>query len=141
MMRSAIQGQDLKTAAAGCLELIKTKSHSEETVRALKNALCIGAENIRAGELGEGWIAEEALAIGLSVALAGKDFPEVLRLAANHRGDSDSTASLAGQLYGAWRGVSGLPNCWVRVPDVLYPMLSLVNELLRWASRQDSAAV
>lgn len=75
--------------------------------------------------LGEGWVAEEALAIGLLAALAGDDFTHVLRIAANHDGDSDSTASVAGQLRGAARGVAGLPHHWVMKLDVLDPLFSL----------------
>jgi len=44
--------------------------------------------------LGEGWVGEEALAIGIYAALAGGTFPEVFAIGANHEGDSDSTASM-----------------------------------------------
>jgi ADP-ribosylglycohydrolase len=39
--------------------------------------------------------------IGPYAALAGDSFAETLAIAANHDGDSDSTASIAGHLYGA----------------------------------------
>jgi len=61
--------------------------------------------------------------LGVYAALAGADFADVLAIAANHDGDSDSTASIAGQLYGAWRGVDGLPNDWAVAVDVLAPLL------------------
>ena len=73
---------------------------------------------------------EEALAVGLYAALAGGSFAEVLAIATNHDGDSDSTASIAGQLYGAWKGVSDLPPTWARRIDVLDPMMSLIKSLL-----------
>jgi ADP-ribosyl-[dinitrogen reductase] hydrolase len=57
--------------------------------------------------LGQGSVGEEALAIGLYRALAGGSFAETLAIAANHDGDSDSTASIAGQLCGAWHGSPG----------------------------------
>lgn len=63
--------------------------------------------------------------MGLPAALAGDDFTHALRIAANHDGDSDSTASLAGQLRGAARGVGGLPHHWVMQLDVLEPLLAL----------------
>jgi hypothetical protein len=50
--------------------------------------------------LGGGWVGEEALAIGLYAALVAPSFADAIRLAANHGGDSDSTASIAGQPYG-----------------------------------------
>lgn len=56
-------------------------------------------------DYGAGWVAEEALAIGLAVArgdpLAPMSF--VAATAANHDGDSDSTASIACQLAGSYR--------------------------------------
>jgi len=50
--------------------------------------------------LGEGWVGQEALTIGLYSALVAKSFREVFSIAANHDGDSDSTAAIAGQFYG-----------------------------------------
>ena len=44
------------------------------------------------GALGEGWVGEEALAIGLYAALAAPSFENAIRIAANDGGDSDSTA-------------------------------------------------
>jgi ADP-ribosylglycohydrolase/protein-tyrosine phosphatase len=81
---------------------------------------------VRMAVLGKGWVAEEALAIGALAALAGEDFSDSVRIAANHDGDSDSTASVAGQLRGAACGAAGLPHAWVEKLDVLEPMLELV---------------
>jgi ADP-ribosylglycohydrolase len=50
-----------------------------------------------------------------------------LAIAANHSGDSDSTASLTGQLFGAQHGLEALPHAWVRRLDVLDAGLDLVN--------------
>ena len=50
------------------------------------------------------------VAIGISAALRASSFEEALIIAANHDGDSDSTASIAGQIYGAWHGDGVLPS-------------------------------
>jgi len=63
-------------------------------------------------ELGEGWMADEALAIGLTCALAAPDFETGVRLAVNHDGDSDSTAAIAGHLLGAMHGAEAIPKRW-----------------------------
>ena len=60
--------------------------------------------------LGEGWVAEEALAISLYCALSAKDFLSGVLLAINHSGDSDSTGSMTGNLLGARWGVESLPE-------------------------------
>lgn len=81
-----------------------------------------------------GWVAEEALAIGLRVALAveheagtldraDSDLVRAGLLAAvNHSGDSDSTGSIAGNILGAAVGAGGLPADWaprVELADVI----------------------
>jgi len=63
--------------------------------------------------LGEGWIAEEALGIGLFAALSFPgDFAQGVQAAVNITGDSDSTGSIAGALLGAALGEEALPRSW-----------------------------
>lgn len=55
--------------------------------------------------LGEGWIAEEALAIAVYCAVRYQnDFGKAVRAAVNHNGDSDSTGAVCGNILGAWLG-------------------------------------
>lgn len=70
--------------------------------------------------LGEGWVAEEALAIGLYAALATasagspqEHFRAALALAVNHDGDSDSTGSITGNILGTLYGAAALPAAWL----------------------------
>ncbi len=63
--------------------------------------------------LGEGWVADEALAIALACALNADDFETGVRVAVNHDGDSDTTASVAGNLLGAMHGVEAIPQRWL----------------------------
>ena len=76
-------------------------------------------------ELGEGWVAEEALAVALYAVLAtapgpaaaadgGKEhFRAAIAVAVNHSGDSDSTASIAGNILGTYYGEGCLPADWL----------------------------
>jgi ADP-ribosylglycohydrolase len=82
-------------------------------------------------KLGEGWIAEEALAVGLYAAFRGRSFREALAIAANHSGDSDSTASIAGQIWGTRQGLDDIPHAWVQSLDVNKPLTGLVGRWLR----------
>lgn len=52
----------------------------------------------RIDDLGAGWIAEEALAIGIWCALTATSFEQGVINAVNHSGDSDSTGLIASQL-------------------------------------------
>ncbi|MGM7670037.1 ADP-ribosylglycohydrolase family protein [Microbacterium sp. A93] len=82
-------------------------------------------------ELGEGWVAEEALAVAVyAVLVTGGEatqptthFRAALHLAVNHGGDSDSTASLTGQLLGARYGMEVFPDgavpAWIGEREVI----------------------
>jgi ADP-ribosylglycohydrolase len=73
--------------------------------------------------LGEGWIAEEALGIALLCALTAEDgSPEACTRAlwrsVVHKGDSDSTGSLTGNLLGAMFGNACLPPAWAATVEL-----------------------
>lgn len=57
-------------------------------------------------EIGEGWTGDEAVGVALWAALRSTSTTDAIRLGANHRGDSDSTASMAGQLAACIWGLS-----------------------------------
>jgi ADP-ribosylglycohydrolase len=78
--------------------------------------------------LGEGWVGEEALAVGLYAAMVARTFSECVELAANHDGDSDSTASIAGQLWGARFGLGGMAREIVERVDVIEALLEVWGE-------------
>ncbi|GAA1516243.1 hypothetical protein GCM10009761_18340 [Agromyces terreus] len=87
-----------------------------ETIAALRSAcelvLAGAPTRTRVESLGDGWTAEEALAIAVYAALA---FPgpehigDALALAVSHDGDSDSTGAICGNLLGAAHGRGALP--------------------------------
>ncbi|GIG71231.1 ADP-ribosylglycohydrolase family protein [Phytomonospora endophytica] len=98
---------------------LRAEEHGTETSTALDRARHLATQTHedegRAIEtLGGGWIAEEALAMGVYAALRAEgDVRAGLILAVNHSGDSDSTGSIAGNLLGAMHGESALPAEWV----------------------------
>ena len=77
------------------------------------------------GSFGQGWVGDEALAVGLHAAATAASFAEAIEVASNHDGDSDSTASIAGQLFGAKHGLGVLPAEAVYRIDVLEPLLEV----------------
>jgi ADP-ribosylglycohydrolase len=85
--------------------------------------------------LGEGWVAEEALAIGVYCALAaGEDFAAGVRLAVNHGGDSDSTGAIAGNLLGTALGVSAIPQRWLDKLELRTEIETIADDMLIWIS-------
>jgi ADP-ribosylglycohydrolase len=141
MVHLIVRGEEIVAAANQTLGLLtehpaleKALVRKSGTTRLLTKALQILRDGHAKSEvfnvLGEGWTGDEALAIGVYAACAETEFKDVVRLAANHDGDSDSTASIAGQLYGARHGVTALPHEWVRRLDVLPEALGLVQRFL-----------
>jgi ADP-ribosylglycohydrolase len=64
--------------------------------------------------LGEGWDAEDALAIGLYCFLLNTDNPEnSVQRAAFSNGPSDTLAAISGSLAGAYNGTEGWPGTWL----------------------------
>ncbi|GAA1682077.1 ADP-ribosylglycohydrolase family protein [Glycomyces endophyticus] len=81
--------------------------------------------------LGEGWIAEEALAIAVYCLLGTDDVRAGLVAAVSHGGDSDSTGSILGNLYGAAYGHAALPREWssqVEGREVISALAKLLAE-------------
>jgi ADP-ribosylglycohydrolase len=134
IVRNLLDGASHEASTAGALEFLSEDRAGEETAGAIEHALALASKPSRdpaedVARLGQGWTAEEALAIGLYAAMRSYNFREVVCIAANHDGDSDSTASIAGQIYGAANGVAGVPNAWIRRLDVLDPLLTLAADL------------
>lgn len=110
-------------------------------VRAARALAADGTPADRALEtLGQGWTGEEALAIALYAALRADSFEDAVRLAANHDGDSDTTASLAGQVWGALHGLDVLPHAWIAPLDVLDPLCDVAARLVAHAAASGGAA-
>ena len=111
-------GQGLRPAAGAAMEAVSVWDGHEETTAALHRALLLAeSEPVPTPEtvaaLGEGWVAEEALAIAVYCALTGGGFEAAVLAAVNHSGDSDSTAAITGNLVGAAGGRAVVPAKWI----------------------------
>lgn len=85
-------------------------------------------ENIEV--LGEGWVAEETLAIAVycSLRYCG-DFSKGIIAAVNHGGDSDSTGVVTGNILGAWLGYNGIEEKWKRNLELKRTILEITDDL------------
>ena len=85
-------------------------------------------ENIKC--LGEGWVGEEALAIGLYCALKYLDnFEEAMIASVNHGGDSDSTGAVTGNILGAAIGYDAIPQFYKDDVELLDVILHMADDL------------
>jgi ADP-ribosylglycohydrolase len=137
IVRRLIEGDTLLNAVENAVERLRACPSHEECTSALGRAV----EEWRAGEpsaervagLGQGWVAEEALAIGVYCALAAEsDFERGVRLAVNHGGDSDSTGAIAGSLLGTLLGVQAIPDRWLSQLELRREIERLADDLLTW---------
>ena len=84
--------------------------------------------------LGEGWVGDEAIAIAIFCALRYQDnLPHCLSTAVTHKGDSDSTGAIAGNILGAWLGAEAIPADWLKtitLTDVVDCMARRVYEVI-----------
>jgi ADP-ribosylglycohydrolase len=83
------------------------------------------------GTLGEGWVAEEALAVAVYAALSHPDdMISALRLAVTHSGDSDSTGAIAGNILGAVLGAGALPREWLARVELADLIATMADDLV-----------
>ena len=80
--------------------------------------------------LGEGWVAEETMGIALYCTLKYQDdFTGGLVAAVNHKGDSDSTGAVAGNMLGAWLGYKAIDRQWKEHLELSDVILELADDL------------
>lgn len=115
-MRKAISRQFAKAEHIG--ELLELIDRAIE----LSQANMDDVEAIHA--LGEGWVGDEALAIALYCALKySHDFDRAIIAAVNHKGDSDSTGAITGNILGAYLGLGKIPQKYtdkLELKDVIF---------------------
>jgi len=110
-------GEDVTTAAAETCNSLGAWPDHAETLEAAQRALELATRGQDPAEaiavLGQGWVAEEALAIGLFCAIRFLgDTRQALVAAVNHGGDSDSTGSICGAILGAALGADTFSAKW-----------------------------
>ena len=108
----------IEEAVENAIKILENMEKNEETLTALNKAVLLAKDGNSSPEklsqLGEGWIAEEALSIAIYCALSHpEDFEKALKLSVNHSGDSDSTGSICGNIMGAKLGLKSIPKEWI----------------------------
>ena len=82
-------------------------------------------------KIGEGWVADEALAIAIYSCLKHeKNFTDAIVCAVNHDGDSDSTGAIAGNIMGAMLGHYAIPDYYLANLDVLHVITEITEDLI-----------
>lgn len=108
--------------------------HMEELLSLIWKAIDLSRENMTdldaIRRLGEGWVAEETLAIAVYCALKySDDFEKGIIASVNHDGDSDSTGAVTGNILGAALGLEAIPQKFTGKLELKDVILELAEDL------------
>jgi ADP-ribosylglycohydrolase len=128
-----LDGASLKEALSVAKDSLCERADHRETLVAIEQAEALVDAGLSHDEaidrLGQGWIAEEALAISIYCALVAETFREGVILAVNHDGDSDSTGAITGNLLGAVHGVGAIPAEWLEELELRDVIAEVADDL------------
>ncbi len=135
----ALKGMDLlaavEDASAAMERLFPDARHLPELLALTEKAVALAAQKDAdpldaIHELGEGWVAEETLAIAIYCALRfPDDIEQALIAAVNHSGDSDSTGAVTGNILGAHLGMKAIPEVLLAPLEAREIILMLADHL------------
>ncbi len=147
IVRSLASGEqtDVLSAVRAALEampgLFPGAVHMEEFLAIMEKAVSLSRQDVddltAIHALGEGWVAEETLAIAVYCALKyPRDFEKAMIASVNHSGDSDSTGAVTGNILGAFLGYDALPDFYLRELELREVILELADDLCREIPRE-----
>ncbi len=115
-------------------KLFKKDPHLNDLIGILDQAVTLSEndhsdlDNIHA--LGEGWVAEETMAIAIYCALRHPtDFSAAVMAAVNHGGDSDSTGAVTGNIVGAMVGYDAIDEKWKKDLELRDVILEMADDI------------
>ena len=130
----AEEKRELKDIVLEAKDIVASLFSEDKHLKELKDIIDLAVElsenndsdldNIH--RIGEGWVAEETLGIAIYCALRYKDdFSAGVIAAVNHKGDSDSTGAVTGNILGAMLGYDSIDEKWktnLELKDVIVEM-------------------
>jgi ADP-ribosylglycohydrolase len=108
------RGEELESAVLSSLALLKRYKNSDTTYETIHKAVQLVKSDVVSenalSQLGDGWVAEEALAKAIYCSLKyPKDFEKAVCLAANQNGNSNGPTSICGNILGSYLGSLEIP--------------------------------
>lgn len=91
-------------------------------------------DDIAIADIGEGWVSDEALGIAVYCVMKAVNFENLMYLSIAHDGDSDSTASIAGNLWGACYSLKGVSDYFIDENELSSEITPLIMGLAEQSS-------
>lgn len=134
LIAKIISGVEIKRAVQASLEKLVFYDGYEECNQSVRKALRLAESDLEPvqaiSEIGEGRVAEEALAIAIYAVLKHPDnFKQALYVAVNHDGGSNSAGAIVGNILGAYLGFEGLPKEWIERIELSELIIRLADDL------------
>ena len=133
IVRTVLEGHDVAKGVSAALVRLVPETGGGQCVEALRKATGLWKARGPDGDvetLGQGWVAEEALAIGVYAAMVGEtDLRKGFTTAVNHSGDSDSTGAIAGNILGAIHGEEALSQLSLGDLELRDEIIRLADDL------------
>ena len=135
LIAGVIEGQALSDSLEVALDILQEHEEHHEVLSKVTAAIRLSRDGVDRTQvfatLGEGWIAEEALAIGVYSCMAWQSLEEAVVYSVNHGGDSDSTGSITGQIIGAVMGFESIPDRWIQRLELIDTIEKIALDLNR----------
>ena len=124
-------------------KLFKNCKHIDYFCQLMNKAVTLSQKNINdidaIHELGEGWVAEETLAIAVYCALKYQnDFEKAIIVSVNHNGDSDSTGAVTGNIIGAYLGIEAIPEKFIENLEIKEIILEIAYDIYNYDINNDT---
>lgn len=115
-------------------ECFPEAKYLDTLLKLMKKAIDLSSEDMAdvdaIRKLGEGWVAEETLAIAIYCSLKySNSFDKAIIAAVNHGGDSDSTGAVTGNIMGAYLGLRGIPKKFIEHLELKDTILEIADDL------------
>lgn len=119
LVAGILQGAEVKDVASKGIEKVRKEGVTDDCIDVLEKSLRLANDDIRPmaamEEIGKGLTADEALSLAIYLAIKYKDdFENAIITASTYDGNTDSIASICGNLLGAYLGVDAIPSKWVQ---------------------------
>ncbi len=120
------------------MESILNNEHGEYLTVLIEKAFDLAKQELpdyeAIAKLGEGWTAEETLAIALYCAAKySNDFEKAIVASVNHSGDSDSTGAVTGNIIGAMLGRDAIPQHYIDNLELIDIIEEMANDIVSGA--------